>query len=237
MKVGILFCFLMQERDPMDRGLPQTVGLAALTALLTVFVARIDGAAAVREAGGQIAADSAVARDSSVTIKWLNDANVLALVRTMNGRQIAASQIEAASAHSDTVLALATSLAREHADLQRSADSLAGALGIAPIAPALNSQVYAEFQTQIDSMLGRGGAALDRAYLNQQLSSHKLMGSYLEQLTGTAQTPELRAWMESATGRVASHVARIQGQQRALVVADSIVADSLAKRAAARRKR
>jgi predicted outer membrane protein len=222
----------------MDRRLPQTIGLAVLTALLTMFVAQVDGAPVVREAAGRIAADSAGARDSSVTIKWLNDANVLSLVGLMTGRQIAASQIEAAGARSDTVRALAMSLAKEYADVQRSADSLGGMLHVAPVPSALNPQVYAEFQTQIDSiMMGKGGTELDRAYLNEQLASHKLMGSYLDQLSGVAQAPELQAWIESADGRVASQITRIEGQQRALVVADSIVADSLAKRAAARRKR
>ena len=221
----------------MDRGLPQTIGLAVLTAVLTVFVARLDGAAAQREAGGRIAADTGAAPDSGVKVKWLHDANVLALVGTMNGRQIAASQIEAASARSDTVRALATSLAKEHADLQHSADSLAGALGIAPVAPALSSQIYAEFQTQIDSMLGQGGAALDKAYLTEAVASHKLMAGYLDQLAGLTELPELQAWMQSASDRVSGQVTRIESQQRALFVADSVVADSLAKRAAARRKR
>jgi hypothetical protein len=234
--VGILFGFLVGARA-MDRGLPQTIGLAALTALLTVFVARVDGAPVVREAAGRIAADSAGSGDSSVAIKWLSDANVLALIATMNGRQIAASNIEAASAHSDTVRALATSVAKEYADLQRSADSLAGTLRVAPIAPALNAQIYAEFQTQIDSMLGKGGAQLDRAYMAEQLASNKLMGGYLEQLSGAAQAPELHTWIESADARVAAQSTRIQSQQRALAVGDSIVADSLARRASARRKR
>ena len=221
----------------MDRRLPQTIGLAALTALLTIFVAQVDGAPVVREAAGRIAADSG-ARDSAVTIKWLNDANVLALVGVMNGRQIAASQIEAAGAHSDSVRALAVSLAKEYAESQRSADSLAGMLHIAAVPSALNSQVYAEFQKQIDStMMGKGGAELDRAYLDEQVASHKLMGSYLDQLSGVAQAPELQAWIGAADGRVASQITRIQGRQRALVVADSVVADSLARRAAARRKR
>jgi uncharacterized protein DUF4142 len=228
---------MTQERDSMDRRLPQTIGLAALTALLTMFVARVDGAPVVREAAGQIAADSAAARDSSVTIKWLSDANVLALIGTMNGRQIAASQIEAAGTHSDSLRALAMSLAKESADLQQSADSLAGMLHIAAIPSALNAKIYAEFQTQIDSMMGKGGAELDRAYLNERLATQKLMSGYLEQLDGVAQAPELRTWIESADARVASQITRVQGQQRALFVADSIAADSLAKRAAARRKR
>src|ERR1700755_2104966 len=98
----------------MDRGFPQTIGLAALTALLTVFVARVDGAPVVREAAGRLAAGRAAARGlrTSVSIRWLSDANVFALLSTMNGRQIAASQIEASSARSDSVRAIATSLVK-----------------------------------------------------------------------------------------------------------------------------
>jgi hypothetical protein len=225
----------------MDRGLPQTVGLAALTALLTVFVARVDGAPVVREAAGRIAADSGALRDSSassVSIRWLTDANILALLGTMTGRQIAASQIEAASARSDTIRALATAIAKDYADMQHSTDSLAGALRLSPVAPALNDQVYTDFQTPIDSvLLGKTGADLDRAYMNQQLASDKLMSSYLDQLGGIVTAPELQAWIESMDGRVASQVSRIQSQQVAIAVADSIVADSLAKRAAARKRR
>lgn len=224
----------------MDRGLPQTIGLAALTALLTVFVARVDGAPVVREAGGRIAADSAVSRDSgtSVSIRWVTDANVFALLTTMNGRQIAASQTEASSARSDTVRAIATSLVKEYSDIQRTTDSLASALRVTAVPPALNAQVYAEFQGKIDStMTGKGGAELDRAYLSEQLSSGKLMTDYLDQLSGATETPELRAWLDAVNGRVSSQTTRIQAQQRAMVVADSLVADSLAKRATARRKR
>lgn len=222
----------------MDRTLPQTIGLAVLAALLTVFVAQVDGAPVEREAGGTIAGDSlSRLADSTVDVKWLSDANVVALIGTMNGRQIAAADIMLASYHSDTVRALATSLAREHSDLQHSLDSLASTLNIVPASPALTAEVTAEFQAQIDSMLGNRGMALDRAYVQQQTLSHKLMASYLEQLGGAAQQPALREWIESAGGRVDGQLANIQGQQRAMVVADSIVADSLAKRAASRRKR
>jgi putative membrane protein len=222
----------------MNRTLAQTIGLAALTAMLTVFVARVDGAPVEREAAGIVAGDSAGPRaDSSVTVKWLNDANVLALVGTMNSRQIAAANVLLGAWHSDTVRALATSLLHEHSALQHSADSLAAMLHIVPVAPALTEQVNAAFQAQIDSILGNRGMAFDRAYVQQQIASHQLMADYLSQLSGEVEVAEVRDWIASANGIVAAQLTRIQGQQRALVVRDSIVADSIAKRAAARRKR
>ena len=222
----------------MDRALAQTIGLAALTALLTLFVARVDGAPVTREASGVVLADSALTRgDSTITVKWLSDANVLALFNTMNGRQLAAHDIMLSSWHSDTVRALATLLVRAHTAMQRSADSLAGALGIVPVAPALTVQIRTEFQAQIDSMLRSRGMALDRAFVREQIDSHQLMANYLEQLAAASPTADVRTWIDAANAQVASQLTEITTQQRALVVADSIVADSLAKRAAARRNR
>jgi predicted outer membrane protein len=223
----------------MDRSLAQAIGLAVLTALLTAFVARVHGTGpATRELAGRVASDSvASASDSTITVKWLNDANVLALFGTMNARQTAAAEIMLSSWHSDTVRALATSLARAHSELQRSADSLASTLGIMPVAPALTPRVNAEFQAQIDSMLAHRGIALDRAYVATQLESHELMASYLAQLRAEADAPEIEDWLDSAKDRVVEQVKEIRTQQRALAVADSIVADSLARRAAARRTR
>jgi predicted outer membrane protein len=222
----------------MDRAWAQTIGLAGLTALLTVFVAQVDGAPVVREAAGTVAADSAFAhRDSTVTIRWLGDANVLSLFNTMNGRQLAAQNIMLSSWHSDTVRALATSLLQAHTAMQRSADSLAGALGVVPTAPALTEQLTREFQAQIDSMLQNRGMALDRAFVQEQINSHALMADYLEQLSGAARTPEVRGWLDAVHAQIEAQVTQIKTQQRAFAVADSIVADSLAKRAAARRNR
>jgi putative membrane protein len=155
----------------------------------------------------------------------------------MNGRQIAAANVLLGAWHSDTVRALATSLVHEHSELQHSADSLAAMLHIVPVAPALTGQVTAAFQAQIDSMLGNRGMAFDRAYVQEQIASHELMADYLNQLTGAVDAPEVRDWIASANGRVGAQLTRIRAQQRASVVADSVVADSLAKRAAARRKR
>jgi predicted outer membrane protein len=222
----------------MDRGLAQTIGLAGLTALLTVFVARVDGAPVVREASGTVAADSVAGRrDSAITVRWLADANVLSLFKTMNERQLAAEDIMLSSWHSDTVRALATSLWQSHTAMRRAVDSLAATLGIVPTPPALTEQISAEFQAQIDSMLQHRGMAFDRAFVQEQIDSHALMADYLAQLSAASQTPEIRAWLDGVNSQVAGQLTQIRTQQRALVVADSIVADSLAKRAAARRSR
>ena len=110
-------------------------------------------------------------------------------------------------------------------------------LQIAPVAPALTDSVRAAFQVHIDSMTSHVGYALDRAYLEQQVSTHALMTDYLTQLATVAQAPELRAWLESVKKQLAGQVTLVQAQQTALAVADSVRADSIARRAEARKRR
>ncbi len=215
----------------MDSSLAKTFGLAALTAVMTVFVARVDGGATT-EAGGTLASDSsALRRDSVVTPKWISDGNVVAIASVINGRQIAAANLELSSWHSDTVRALAASLAHDHSELQHSLDSVATSLKLAPVPSALSAEVLATFQAQLDTLAEYRGGALDRAFVAQQARSHQLMAQYFTELGAVTTSPELQAWLESASARVASQVSSLTGQQRAFVVADSVKADSLARRA------
>lgn len=217
----------------MDSGMTKTIGLAAVTAFLAVFVARADGST-VRQANGTLS-DSAL-RDSTATPKWLNDGNLLALLGVMNARHVAAADFELSSWHSDTIRALAASMAREHAELQRSADSLAGAIHLAPVAPALADSVNAAFQIFIDSLYGARGPGLDRAYVRQQVASHKLMATWSNQLSALAARPEVSAFLGAASARAGAQASRAQSVLAMYAVRDSIVADSLARRAARRNR-
>lgn len=217
----------------MDRSLSKTIGLAAMTAIITVFVVRADGGATTGEAAGTLAADSA-ARDSLVTPRWISDANVLAIVGTMSAKQVAAADIELSAWRSDTVRALALALRGEHVAMQRGVDSLAASLGLTRVPSALNEEVSLAFQAQVDSLAGASGAALDRAYVQEQINSHRLMASYLDQLREVAREPAVRGWVEVADAKVAAQLSRLTTQQSAFAVADSITADSLAQRRARR---
>lgn len=214
----------------MDSSIARTLGLAAITAVITVFVARADGGATVGEAGGRLASDSIPHADSAVTVRWVNEANMFALVSAMNAKQIAAANAELSGWRSDTVRAIATGLLHEHTDLQHSTDSIAASLKVVPQASALNDSIVTEFQAQLDSLNGNRGGALDRMYIRQAINGHRLMGSYLDQLDEMTTSPAVHAWIESASARVASQLTRLTGQQQAFVAADSAAADSVASR-------
>jgi predicted outer membrane protein len=175
------------------------------------------------QSGGDVAPDS-----STVTkVDWLTDANILSLLAAMNSQQIAASDVELQAWRSDTIRALAAATAREHAELQHSADSLAAQLHISPVAPALASQFTATMQAQLDSLNGDHQRGMDRAFIAQQVSAGQLMLGYIQGLAGSAQAPQLQALLSSAAMTVGAELTRARGLQMILARADSsAVADS-----------
>jgi predicted outer membrane protein len=184
------------------------------------------------EVAGEVVDDTA----ATTTERWLFDPNVLSLLSMMNMRQMSAAEVELGEWHSDTVRAFATQMAHDHAVFQRSIDSLAERLNMMPSRPAIAGQIGAAFQAQIDTMVAaRGGprGSLDRAFVQQQVAGHELMLRYVQQLSGVAERPELRALLSQAATFAKTESARARGMQARLAVADSqAMADSAAKRAA-----
>jgi uncharacterized protein DUF4142 len=215
-----------------------TIAIGTVTALLAGFAAVGELRAPSNEAGGTIAvADTAaIPRDSTgapIKPRWVNDANVLSLLAVMNTRAISAADVELENWHVDTVRAFAASMAREHAELQHVADSVALAAKMAPQSSALSASLGAQMQAQFDSIVGHRSVGLDRAFLQQQVASHALMREYVNELAAVAQRPELQSLLATAASRVSSQLTRATALQTSIARRDSIVAaDSAAARAA-----
>jgi predicted outer membrane protein len=182
------------------------------------------------ESGGEVVGDSASA---AATVHWISDANALALLGLMNARQLSAADLELSSWHSDTVRAFAATMARTHADLQHSIDSLVDQIHVAPIAPALAEPLGAQMQSQIDSLRGLG-VGLDRAYVREQVASHELMSENVRELAGVVERPEIGALLAGVAARVDSALARARFIDAMLTTADSAAAADSASRAEAR---
>jgi len=161
--------------------------------------ARID----TGEAGGEVVGEWI---DAPVGERWITDANVLSLFGAMNARQIATADIELENWHDESVRAFAASIARAHAALQHSADSVSARIRITPIAPALTKPWMAVMQAQIDSMRRAREGSLDRAFVHQQIVSHELMLERIQQLASASQHPDMRAMLSDAAKRVASQL-------------------------------
>ena len=182
------------------------------------------------EAGGDVVASAQTDSSATQPVRWLTDANVLSLLTVMNARQIAAADVELEAWHVDSVRVFAAAVAREHAELQHSADSVAERIHLTPIAPALAQTVSTTLQAQMDTLRRSYGHALDRAFVHEQVASYGLMTEYVMELAAVAERPEVRSLLSAERDSLAAQLARARALQTRLAAADSIAAaDSAAK--------
>jgi putative membrane protein len=191
----------------------------------------------VDSAGGDVAGEF---MQEPVKGRWITDGNAVSLMATMNAKQIAAADVELSAWHSDSVRAFAQTLAREHAGIQHSVDSVAGVVHVSPVAPALAQPIGDSLQAAVETLKLSRGAGLDRAFVSNQVNSLAIVGRYVQQLSAAAERPELQAVLAGAATRVGTQLARARALQSSFAAGDSSAgksaADSAAMRAA-RRKR
>jgi len=198
----------------------------------SVANASVANAASTTSAGATLESGSggaASANATTVTPKWITDANILSLLGQMSAKQVAAASTELQAWSSDTVRAFAAAVAREHADLQHSIDSLAGHLRMTPVAPALAPSIDSSLQAPMDSVAGLRGKALDRAFVRAQIARTQMMANYIDQFSAVAERPELQDLLTVAGTRVGTELGRARTIQAMFTVADSVAADSAAK--------
>lgn len=199
-----------------------------------------DATTAMRDtvvSGGDVSTDSSAASSESPAGRWITDANVLSLLGVMNSRQIAAADAELGAWHSDTVRSFASTVAREHAEIQHTVDSVAERIHLVPVAPALGALLAARMQAQIDSMITYRNGSLDRAFVREQVASHRLMVDEIQKLAGVAQSQDLQAVLSSVAARIEAQLVHATSLQATLQAADSFAAVDAASKRAARVKR
>jgi len=177
---------------------------------------------AVDSAGGEVVVGNESTAPAKTSARWVTDANALSLASAVNARAIAAADVELENWHVDTARAFAAAMAREHADLQHSIDSLTERLKMVPVSPALAKQWTSTLQAQIDTIWRAGEIGRDLAFVRQQVNSHQLMSDYFTQLAAVAERPELRALLESAAAKTASQAQRASALQPVVARIDSV---------------
>ncbi|MGH7617202.1 MAG: DUF4142 domain-containing protein, partial [Gemmatimonadaceae bacterium] len=147
----------------------------------------------------------------------------------------------------DSVRAFAAVVAREHAELQHSIDSVATHLHLGPVMSALGQRIDSGFRARVDSLRAIGGAPLERAFAHEQVVSEQAIADYTDQLAGAVTAPELEALTESVGNQARAAVSQARTFEAAMIIADSTKAaakadsvaraDSLREAREARRRR
>jgi len=126
-----------------------------------------------------------------------NDAKIAAVASLSNHNEIQPSQLAVQKAQNAQVKQYAQRMITEHTKIEQQAQQMLQQKNVTPEHNALSFQLQQNLQPTLQELQGKSGAEFDKAYMQQQLMSHKLTLQSLDtSLIPNAQDPQLKTMLQ-----------------------------------------
>jgi len=147
----------------------------------------------------------------------LSNANVVAVLNTIDTSEIEAAQLAKQKASSQAVRTYAGRLVDEHTDMMQKNLQLARRIKVEPEKPRLASALESTHQQTMEQLRKRSGQDFDRAYMTYQVQMHEQALKLVEDTAESADDSRLKQHLIQARPELQSHLSAAQNLQRQLV--------------------
>lgn len=139
----------------------------------------------------------------------LTDPEIAQIVMNANQGEIEQGQIATTRAASSAVRDFARMLIQDHTAANQRANELASRENITPVSNELSREMVSNASRAAETLGTWRGAEFDRVFMETQIEFHQwLLSTIDENLIPSVQNRELRVFLETQRGSVASHLAR-----------------------------
>ncbi|MDB4943344.1 MAG: hypothetical protein JWP97_2878 [Labilithrix sp.] len=164
--------------------------------------------------------DASIRADSSTNdpadAAVLTEAQVLQVMTTANTGEVNQGMVAQSGATDPSVKSFADMMVTEHSQANERGVALAQTLGLTPAPSTVSMQLESESAAIVTSLQSLTGSALDKAYVDAQVSVHtKVLGIIDNQLIPSARSAPLTAELSTMRASVAMHLEHatmLQGQ-------------------------
>ena len=146
----------------------------------------------------------------------MSDANVLAVLNTIDKSEIEAAQLAKQKAESTQVRGYATRLVEEHTQMLGKNRQLTDRIRLQPDPPQLASSMTSTHQKTMDELRKLSGRDFDRAYIAYQTTMHEEAISLVKKTATSTENSALKQHLTRATPDLESHLTEAQAIQRQL---------------------
>jgi putative membrane protein len=159
---------------------------------------------------------AAASDTAAATTEEFTDANIAALLDEANKSDSAAGAVAVKKASRPEVKRFARMMMGEHHTLRLAGQQAVKQAKITPSAPA--NDPVAPLAQQETSVLDStpAGPRFDRAYIDQEVATHRAVKDLLEKVDGEARNPDLKAAIGKARPVVDRHLKEAEGLQQKL---------------------
>ena len=145
----------------------------------------------------------------------MSDANVIAVVNTIDKSEMEASELAKQKAHSTEVRNYANHLIADHSASIDKSRKLQNHTNLRPDPPALASALDSTHQETMQQLRKLSGSDFDRAYMAYQVQMHEQAVSLVEKTSSSADNPQLKQQLGQTVHDLREHLTKaksIQGQ-------------------------
>lgn len=151
-----------------------------------------------------------------VDVSTLNDAQLSAVVSTINEGEIQEATLALGKATAPDVKRFAKDMASAHRDMQNKTDALLARLQITPSDNAVSNQLKSDTQNEMATLQTMRGKDFDRDYIDAQVRNHNKALELLDRIMPVVKNPDLKAALASVHPKVESHLRSAERVQQTL---------------------
>jgi putative membrane protein len=142
----------------------------------------------------------------------LNDQQIAAIADKINTAEIEQARIAQSKSNNEQVRHFAEMMIEHHGQ----AKSQQQALGLGSAESQMSMQLEQESRATLETLQAKSGPEFDRAYMQGQVEGHQKALDTIQQLRQSAQSPELRTYLDKLTPQVEQHLEQARTAQQAL---------------------
>jgi putative membrane protein len=141
-----------------------------------------------------------------------SDPQIAAITDKINTAEIEQARIAQSKSNNEKVRQFAEMMIEHHGQ----AKSQQQALGLGSAESQMSTQLEQESKATLETLQAKTGPDFDRAYMQGQVEGHQKALDTIRKLRQSAQSPELRAYLDKLTPQVEKHLEEARSAQQAL---------------------
>ena len=147
----------------------------------------------------------------------LTDPEIASVAVTADQIDIDYAQIAKKKSKNKAVLEFASTMEKDHGNVNKQAEALAKKLGVTPQDNPITQSLLSQAATTKDMLNSKSGSDFDTAYINNEVAYHKAAIGVVENtLIPDATNPQLKSLLESALPIFKGHLAHAEKIQASL---------------------
>jgi putative membrane protein len=147
----------------------------------------------------------------------MSDANVVAVLNTIDASELEAAQLAKQKAKSPEVRTYATRLVDEHTNMMAKNRQVASRINVQPENPALVSTMKSTHQETMEELRQKSGRDFDQRYIDYQILMHEQAVQLVEKTADSSDNSRLKQHLLQTRPDLQSHLSEAKTIQRQLV--------------------